>query len=112
MTMEVASIFEPKTRSIFIKSTKIPATNKDAFDYHAREGALERLVPPWSILTVTGHEGDIRDGAISTFKVRLGAYWLQMDGYTFRLFTRSAVSRQDDKRAVSKLDPYPFIHTR
>ena len=26
----------------------------------------------WSILTVTGHEGDIRDGAISTFKVSLG----------------------------------------
>jgi uncharacterized protein len=72
MTMEVSSIFELKTRSIFIKSTKIPATNKDAFDYHAREGALERLVPPWSILTVTGHEGDIRDGAISTFKVSLG----------------------------------------
>jgi uncharacterized protein (TIGR01777 family) len=72
MTMEVSSIFEPKTRSIFIKSTKIPATNKDAFDYHAREGALERLVPPWSILTVTGHERDIRDGAISTFKVSLG----------------------------------------
>ena len=57
MTMQISSIFEPKTRSVFIKSTKIPATNKDAFEYHAREGALERLVPPWSILTVTSHEG-------------------------------------------------------
>src|SRR5918994_1474586 len=72
MQMQVSSIFEPKTRNVFIKNTKIPATNKDAFDYHAREGALERLVPPWSILTVTSHEGDIRDGAISTFKVSLG----------------------------------------
>jgi uncharacterized protein len=72
MTMQISSIFEPKTRSVFIKSTKIPATNKDAFEYHAREGALERLVPPWSILTVTSHEGNIRDGAISTFKVSLG----------------------------------------
>src|SRR5918992_330254 len=72
MQMQVSSIFEPKTRNVFIKSTKIPATNKDAFDYHAREGALERLVPPWSILTVTSHEGDIRDGAISTFKVSFG----------------------------------------
>ena len=71
MTMQASSIFEPKTRGVFIKSTKIPATNKDAFDYHAREGALERLVPPWSILTVTSHEGDIRDGAISTLKVSL-----------------------------------------
>jgi ligand-binding SRPBCC domain-containing protein len=71
MTMQVSSILEPKTRNVFIKSTKIPATNKDAFDYHAREGALERLVPPWSIFKVTSHEGDIRDGAISTFKVSL-----------------------------------------
>src|SRR5919112_538299 len=71
MTMQASSIFEPKTRGLFIKSTKIPATNKDAFDYHAREGALERLVPPWSILRVTSHEGNIRDGAISTLKVSL-----------------------------------------
>lgn len=40
MTMQASSIFEPKTRGVFIKSTKIPATNKDAFDYHAREGAV------------------------------------------------------------------------
>jgi hypothetical protein len=46
MQMQVSSIFEPKTRNVFIKSTRIPATNKDAFDYHAREGALERLVLP------------------------------------------------------------------
>jgi ligand-binding SRPBCC domain-containing protein len=57
MTMQASSIFEPKTMGVFIKSTKIPATNKDAFDYHAREGALERLVPPWSILRVTSHKG-------------------------------------------------------
>ena len=72
MRMQVSSIFEPKTRNVFIKSSKIPATNKDAFNYHTREGALERLVPPWSILTVTSHEGHIRDGSISTFKVSLG----------------------------------------
>ena len=72
MTMQVLSRFEPKTRYIFIKSTEIPATNKETFDYHTREGALERLVPPWSILTVSSHEGDIKDGAMSIFKVRLG----------------------------------------
>src|SRR5215213_7594353 len=71
MTMQASSVLEPKRREVFIKSTKIPATNKDAFDYHAREGALERLVPPWSILTVTSHEGNIQEGAISTLKVRL-----------------------------------------
>jgi uncharacterized protein len=72
VTMQVLSRFEPKTRYIFIKSTEIPATNKETFEYHTREGALERLVPPWSILRVTSHEGDIKNGAMSTFKVRLG----------------------------------------
>jgi uncharacterized protein (TIGR01777 family) len=71
--MQVLSRFEPKTRCIFIKSTEIRATNKETFDYHTREGALERLVPPWSILTVTSHEGNIKNGAMSTFKVRLGS---------------------------------------
>jgi uncharacterized protein len=70
--MKVLSKFEPKTEGIFVKNTKIPGTNKDTFDYHTREGALERLVPPWSILTVTSHEGSIKDEAVSTFKVRLG----------------------------------------
>jgi uncharacterized protein (TIGR01777 family) len=70
--MPASSVFEPNTRNIFVKTTKIPATNKVVFEYHAREGALERLVPPWSILTITNHEGSVRDGATSTFKVNLG----------------------------------------
>jgi uncharacterized protein (TIGR01777 family) len=70
--MQILSRSEPKPRYIFIKSIPVPATNKETFDYHTREGALERLVPPWSILTVNSHEGNIKDGAMSTFKVRLG----------------------------------------
>jgi len=70
--MQVLSKYEPKARYVFTKSTKISATNQDTFDYHSREGALERLIPPWSFLTVRSHEGNIKDGATSTFKVRLG----------------------------------------
>ncbi|MDQ3836578.1 MAG: hypothetical protein M3270_06555 [Thermoproteota archaeon] len=70
--MQASSIFEPNTSNIFIKSTKIPTTNKVVFDYHVRQGALERLVPPWSFLTITTHQGNFRDGAVSTFKVNLG----------------------------------------
>jgi uncharacterized protein len=106
MTMQASSIFEPKTRGIFVKSTKIPATNKDAFDYHAREGALERLVPPWSILTVTSHEGNIKDGAISTLKVRL---W----PISFK-WTAAHFGYLQDRRFQDKMVKGPFqswIHT-
>ena len=106
MTMQISSIFEPKTRSVFIKSTKIPATNKDAFEYHAREGALERLVPPWSILKVTSHEGGIRDGAISTFKVSLGLIGFK--------WTAAHFGYLQDRQFQDKMVKGPFqswIHT-
>jgi uncharacterized protein (TIGR01777 family) len=106
MTMQVSSIFEPKTESIFIKSTKIPATNKDAFDYHAREGALERLVPPWSILTVTSHEGNIRDGAISAFRVSFGVIGFKWTAVHFGYL--------QDRQFQDKMVKGPFqswIHT-
>ena len=57
---------------IFVKRTPVPASAEDVFDYHTREGALERLVPPWSILRATSHQGGIQDGAVSTFRVQLG----------------------------------------
>ena len=106
MTMQISSNFEPKTRNVFIKSTKIPATNKEAFDYHAREGALERLVPPWSILTVTSHEGDIRDGAMSTFKVSFGLIGLKWTAVHFGYL--------QDRQFQDKMVKGPFqswIHT-
>ena len=106
MTMQASSIFEPKIRGIFVKSTKIPATNKDAFDYHAREGALERLVPPWSILTVTSHEGNIKDGAKSTLKVRLWPFSLK--------WTAEHFGYLQDRRFQDKMVKGPFqswIHT-
>ena len=106
MQMQVSSIFEPKTRNVFIKNTKIPATNKDAFDYHTREGALERLISPWSILTVTSHEGDIRDGAISTFKVSLGLIGFK--------WTAVHLGHLQDQQFQDKMVKGPFqswIHT-
>ena len=106
MTMQISSNFEPKTRNVFIKSTKIPATNKEAFDYHAREGALERLVPPWSILTVISHEGDIRVGAMSTFKVSFGLIGLKWTAVHFGYL--------QDRQFQDKMVKGPFqswIHT-
>ncbi len=106
MTMQASSIIEPQTRSIFIKSTKIPATNKDVFDYHAREGALERLIPPWSILTVKSQEGSIRDGAISTFKVILGPIGFK--------WTAAHFGYLQDRQFQDKMVKGPFqswIHT-
>jgi len=59
-------------KSVFIKQSRIAAPVADVFRWHARTGALERLTPPWSQLKVLGRDGDIRDGDITTLKMKAG----------------------------------------
>ncbi|HEY9486059.1 MAG TPA: NAD-dependent epimerase/dehydratase family protein, partial [Nitrososphaeraceae archaeon] len=42
------------------------------FDYHTRNGALERLVPPWSGLEIIDHTGGINNDDNSIFRIKLG----------------------------------------
>lgn len=44
----------------------------EVFAWHEREGALERLTPPWADVTVEGREGGIRNGATLALRVRQG----------------------------------------
>lgn len=44
----------------------------DVFAWHEREGALERLTPPWADVSVERKEGGIRDGATVALRVRQG----------------------------------------
>lgn len=45
----------------FEKTTDIPAPQREVFAWHTREGAFQRLTPPWDPTTVL-HYGGIRDG--------------------------------------------------
>ena len=42
------------------------------FAWHEREGALERLTPPWADVAVERREGGIRDGATVALRIRQG----------------------------------------
>ena len=57
---------------IFEKQVHINAPIETVFKWHARPGALERLVPPWEHLTVMEKTGGILKGARVKMKLKVG----------------------------------------
>ncbi len=47
----------------FRRSVELPVSADEAFDWHARPGALPRLTPPWEPITATPPTDGIRDGS-------------------------------------------------
>jgi uncharacterized protein len=54
------------------RRTALPVSPAEAFAWHARPGALERLTPPWWKLRVLDRTGLVENGARVTFLVRAG----------------------------------------
>ncbi|MGD1838996.1 MAG: SRPBCC family protein, partial [Nitrososphaeraceae archaeon] len=60
------------SKNIFLKKSFVPCNVNILFDYHTRNGALERLIPPWSGLDVIDKTGGIDNDDISIFQINLG----------------------------------------
>lgn len=60
-----------KTRSFTYRS-QLPVPAAEVFDWHAREGALERLSPPWEPLTVIERTGGLEVGARTVVELPVG----------------------------------------
>jgi uncharacterized protein len=56
----------------FIARSRIEAPAATVFAWHARPGALERLVPPWQDVRVVARRGTIRDGDRAVLRIRMG----------------------------------------
>jgi len=56
---------------IFESSVELPVSIEDAFAYHERAGALQRLIPPWENVKVESSDGSIKPGARVTLKTYL-----------------------------------------
>ncbi len=54
------------------RTSTLPAPVEEAFGWHERPGALERLIPPWERVTVVERSGGIRDGVRTEVRVRVG----------------------------------------
>ena len=63
---------------IFSKTSDFNTTVGELFAWHEREGALERLIPPWDPLFVVYRKGGIAPGGSALLKITAGpvpVYW-------------------------------------
>ena len=69
----------------FVKRVELSSNVEDVFEYHEREGALERLIPPWSSLQVIKRDKDLKDASIVILRLNVGPIgirWIaQHSGY-------------------------------
>lgn len=52
--------------------TELPVSRDEAFRWHERPGAFERLTPPWEQVEVVERSGGIRDGGQVTLRIHKG----------------------------------------
>jgi len=56
----------------FKSQTQLPVSAEDAYQWHLREGAIERLTPPWSAMRVLEGHGVISDSSRRVLRVPAG----------------------------------------
>ncbi len=56
---------------IFVRSTSLPVSADEAWAWHSRPGAFERLTPPWQHARVLHREGDF-EHLRATIEIRVG----------------------------------------
>ncbi len=67
----------------FNRSMTLPVPAADAFAWHERQGAFERLAPPWERIDVIARRGGIEDGAWLMLEQWIGPFWLTMEAEHF-----------------------------
>jgi uncharacterized protein len=55
----------------FKSTVELPVSINEAFAYHEREGALQRLIPPWESVTIESSDHSIKPGSRVTLKTRV-----------------------------------------
>jgi uncharacterized protein len=62
----------PSPFHVIERTSTLPVSAEEAFAWHARPGAFERLTPPWERVEVVERTGGIEDGARTTMRVHTG----------------------------------------
>lgn len=58
--------------TIFEREVHLPVTAEEAFAWHERVGAIDRLIPPWESVTVLKRGAGLADGSVVELAQRLG----------------------------------------
>lgn len=65
-------------RQVFEQQITLPVSAEEAFAWHARPGALQRLIPPWERMTILRQHGGIADGGRVELVTKLGPLRLRL----------------------------------
>ncbi|MCG8651341.1 MAG: SRPBCC family protein [Pirellulales bacterium] len=55
----------------YVASSSLPVPVEDAFAYHDRPGALERLIPPWESVTIEHNDRSLAVGSRVVMKTSI-----------------------------------------
>jgi hypothetical protein len=58
-----------------VRRVRIAASAAEAFCWHARPGAFERLSPPWEDVQVVARSGGIQNGGRLEIRIPVGPFW-------------------------------------
>lgn len=57
------------------RSVNLPVAQNQAFTWHARPGAFQRLSPPWQRVEIVREAATLEDGAEAELRVKIGPIW-------------------------------------
>ena len=64
-------------KTTFQRELHLPVSAEEAFAWHERPGALDRLIPPWESVAVVQRGDGIRDGSLVELAQRIGPLRLE-----------------------------------
>jgi uncharacterized protein (TIGR01777 family) len=82
--------------SSFEKRSVIRASRQQLAAYHERDGALERLIPPWERVRVVQNDGPLVDGKRVVLAMKIGPVWKEWEAEHFDVVS----GRQFRDRAI------------
>ncbi len=87
---------------VYVREVELPVSAAEAFAWHARPGALERLLPPWDDVRVLSRSGGIENGARVELSVPAGPLRIKW------LAEHRDVDPPHEFRDVSLRGPFPL----
>jgi len=67
--------------SKFVKKSLFHHPVETVFQWHKRTGALQRLTPPWENVTVTRQSDDLREGSMTSFRMKIGPFMVNWEAF-------------------------------
>ena len=62
---------------VYLKQTRFNFPASEVFQWHCRDGAFERLTPPWQEARIIDTVGEIEDNGSIIIKTKIGPMWIK-----------------------------------